>query len=147
MQPVQDLTVERCVSRTQYYYTLEDPSLDELARVRAATCRKARKRHQLTDVGSDQQDRGLRVSMTIDRATASRLGITPQLIDDTLYDAFGQRQVSTIFTPAQPIPGRPCVDPEFQKSPPGCKRSISAAQEGQVPLAAIAQTAETTGRS
>ena len=77
MQPVQDLTVDTLVSRTQYYYTLEDPSLDELHAFAPQLVEKLRARHEPTDVGSDQQDRGLRVSMTIDRATASRLGITP----------------------------------------------------------------------
>ena len=98
MQPVQDLTVEARVSRTQYQYSLEDPDAEELNRWAPTLADAISKLPQLRDVGSDQQDKGLRLSVTIDRRTASRLGITPQMIDDTLYDAFGQRQVSTIFT-------------------------------------------------
>jgi multidrug efflux pump len=98
MQPVQDLTVEDRVSRTQYQYSLEDPSGDELNKWAPQLVQKLQTLPQLRDVASDQQDRGLRASLVIDRNTAGRLGVTPQMIDDTLYDAFGQRQVSTIFT-------------------------------------------------
>ncbi len=98
MQPVQDLTVEDRVSRTQYQYTLEDADANELIPGRRAygqarsRARTARRRHATSRRG------GLQATLVIDRDTASRLGITPQMIDDTLYDAFGQRQVSTIFT-------------------------------------------------
>jgi len=98
MQPVQDLTVEDRVSRTQYQYSLEDPSADELNAWAPQLVAKLQTLPELRDVASDQQDRGLRASLVIDRNTAGRLGVTPQMIDDTLYDAFGQRQVSTIFT-------------------------------------------------
>jgi len=98
MQPVQDLTVEDRVSRTQYQYSLEDPSADELNAWAPRLVAKLQTLPELRDVASDQQDRGLRASLVIDRNTAGRLGVTPQMIDDTLYDAFGQRQVSTIFT-------------------------------------------------
>ncbi|MFI5341927.1 MAG: efflux RND transporter permease subunit, partial [Candidatus Methylomirabilales bacterium] len=98
LQPVQDLTVEDRVSRTQYQYTLEDPDADDLNRWAPKLVDALRALPGLVDVSSDQQDRGLQASLAIDRSTASRLGISPQLIDDTLYDAFGQRQVSTIFT-------------------------------------------------
>ena len=98
MQPVQDLTVEDRVSRTQYQYSLEDPSADELNTWAPQLVAKLQTLPELRDVASDQQDRGLRASLVIDRNTAGRLGVTPQAIDDTLYDAFGQRQVSTIFT-------------------------------------------------
>ncbi len=146
MQPVQDLTVDTLVSRTQYYYTLEDPSLDELHAFAPQLVEKLRARHELTDVGSDQQDRGLRVSMTIDRATASRLGITPQLIDNTLYDAFGQRQVTTIFTQLNQYRVVLSVDPQFQRSPAWLQTLyIGTPTEGQVPLSAIVKTEETTG--
>src|SRR5437773_5019945 len=98
MQPVQDLTVEDRVSRTQFQYSLEDPDGAKLSawapRLVGALCA----RHELADVSSDLQDQGLGVAVTIDRSTASRLGVTPQVIDDALYDAFGQRQVSTMFT-------------------------------------------------
>ena len=98
MQPVQDLTVEDRVSRTQYQYTLEDADAKELDAWAPRLLDKLRRMPELRDVASDQQNGGLQATLVIDRDTASRLGITPQTIDDTLYDAFGQRQVSTIFT-------------------------------------------------
>src|SRR6266700_3311512 len=98
MQPVQDLTVESRVSRTQYQYTMEDADAQELAIIAPKLVDKLRTLPQMSDVASDQQTNGLKADLVIDRDTASRLGILPQAIDDTLYDAFGQRQVSTIFT-------------------------------------------------
>ncbi|HSY24869.1 MAG TPA: multidrug efflux RND transporter permease subunit [Polyangiaceae bacterium] len=98
MQPVQDLTIDSRVSRTQYQYTLEDADPNELATWAPKLVEELRKERSLRDVASDQETAGLQVSLTIDRDTASRLGISPQVIDDTLYDAFGQRQVSIIFT-------------------------------------------------
>src|SRR5262249_55599159 len=98
LQPVQDLTVAARVSRTQYQYTLEDANAAQLAREAPRLLEALRKRPELHDVGSEQQDDGLQTSVTIDRTTASRLGVTPSLVDETLYDAFGQRQISTIFT-------------------------------------------------
>ncbi len=98
MQPVQDLTVEDRVSRTQFQYTLEDPSADELNTYAPQMLEKLKHLPELRDAASDQQVQGLRTKIVFDRNTASRLGITPSVIDNTLYDAFGQRQVSTIFT-------------------------------------------------
>ena len=98
MQPVQDLTVDARVSRTQFQYTLEDPDFNELNSWSPKLVDLLKIRPELSDVSSDQQDQGLRVTLDIDRSTAARFGITPQNIDDALYDAFGQRQVSTIFT-------------------------------------------------
>jgi len=98
MQPVQDLTVEDRVSRTQYQYSLESADATELNTWAPQLVQKLQTLPELRDVASDQQDRGLRANLVIDRNTAGRLGVTPQMIDDTLYDAFGQRQVSTIFT-------------------------------------------------
>ncbi len=98
MQPLQDLTVEDRISRTQYQYSLEDPDQAELFAWAPRFLAKLQSLPQLRDAASDQQEGGLQAALTIDRDTASRFGITPQLIDDTLYDAFGQRQVSTIFT-------------------------------------------------
>jgi multidrug efflux pump len=98
MQPVQDLTVEDRVSRTQYQYSLESADGTELNKWAPQLVQKLQTLPELRDVASDQQDRGLRANLVIDRNTAGRLGVTPQMIDDTLYDAFGQRQVSTIFT-------------------------------------------------
>ncbi len=100
MQPVQDLTVEDRVSRTQYQYALDAPSLELLNTWVPRLVEKMKQIPELRDVASDQQNGGLGLQLDIDRDTASRLGITPQNIDDTLYDAFGQRQVSTIFTQA-----------------------------------------------
>src|SRR5207245_9699882 len=84
MQPVQDLTVEDRVSRTQYQYSLEDPDIKELNAWAPKFVDALRTLPELRDVSSDQQDQGLQASLVIDRSTASRLGITPQLIDDTL---------------------------------------------------------------
>ena len=89
MQPVQDLTIEDRVSRTQFQYTLEDPNADELNRWATQMVAKLRTLPALRDVASDQLDGGLQASLVIDRDTASRLGVTPAAIDQTLYDAFG----------------------------------------------------------
>jgi multidrug efflux pump len=98
MQPVQDLTVEDRVSRTQFQYSIEDADANELAQWTPKLVAKLQTLPELRDVASDQLTGGLKTNITIDRDTASRLGIFPQAIDNTLYDAFGQRQVSTIFT-------------------------------------------------
>src|SRR5205823_529024 len=98
MQPVQDLTVEDRVSRTQYQYAVESADPDELETWVPRLLEKLEALPELRDVASDQQTGALEASLAIDRDTASRLGIFPQAIDNTLYDAFGQRQVSTIFT-------------------------------------------------
>lgn len=99
MQPVQDLTVDTRVSRTQYQYSLNSPSADEVAKWTTLMVDKLRKEApDLHDVTSDQLNYGLKTTIDIDRDTASRLGITPAMIDNTLYDAFGQRQISIMFT-------------------------------------------------
>jgi multidrug efflux pump len=98
MQPVQDLTVEDRISRTQFQYSLEAADANELNDWSARILAKLRTLPELRDVASDQQNGGLKADLVIDRDTAARFGILPQNIDDTLYDAFGQRQVSTIFT-------------------------------------------------
>jgi multidrug efflux pump len=98
MQPVQDLTVESRMRRTQYQYSMEDADAQELGTWAPRLVEKLKQSPALRDVASDQQNSGLEANLVIDRDTASRLGITPQAIDDTLYDAFGQRQVSTMFT-------------------------------------------------
>jgi multidrug efflux pump len=98
MQPVQDLTVEDRVSRTQFQYSIEDADAQELAQWTPKLVAKLQTLPALRDVATDQLNNGLKTNITIDRDTASRLGIFPQAIDNTLYDAFGQRQVSTIFT-------------------------------------------------
>ncbi|HEY2251207.1 MAG TPA: multidrug efflux RND transporter permease subunit [Planctomycetaceae bacterium] len=98
MQPVQDLTVETRISRTQYQYSLEDPDARELAEWAPRFVDALSHLPELRDVASDQQNAGLLARVVIDRDTASRLGVTPQMVDDALYDAFGQRQVSIMFT-------------------------------------------------
>jgi len=117
MQPVQDLTVEDRVSRTQFQYTLEDPSADELNTYAPKMVEKLKQLPQLTDVATDQQVQGLRSMLVFDRDTASRLGITPSTIDQTLYDAYGQREVSTIFTQLNQYHVVLEVKPAFQQKP------------------------------
>jgi len=98
MEPVQNITVDDRVSRTQYQYTLEDPDANELNLWTSRLVDKMKQLPQLADVATDQQTGGLAVSLVIDRVTASRLGIAPSTIDSTLYDAYGQRQISTMYT-------------------------------------------------
>ncbi|MGA2886985.1 MAG: efflux RND transporter permease subunit [Terracidiphilus sp.] len=98
MEPVQNITVDDRVSRTQYQYTLEDPDANELNLWTGRLVEKMKQLPQLADVATDQQTGGLAVSLVIDRATASRLGIAPSTVDNTLYDAYGQRQISTMYT-------------------------------------------------
>ena len=98
MQPVQNITVDDRVSRTQYQYTLEDPDATELDTWTGRFVEKLKKLPTLEDVATDQQTGGLTVSLVIDRVTASRLGIAPSTLDQTLYDAFGQRQINTMYT-------------------------------------------------
>ncbi|MBZ5671430.1 MAG: efflux RND transporter permease subunit [Acidobacteriia bacterium] len=117
MQPVQDITIEDRVSRTQFQYTLEDPNVDELNLFAPRLLEELRKQPELRDVASDQQDQGLRAKVIFDRETAYRLGITPAAIDQTLYDAYGQRQVSTIFTQLNQYHVVLEVRPDFQKNP------------------------------
>ena len=98
MQPVQNITVDDRVSRTQYQYTLEDPDQNELNMWTNRFVTELKKHPELEDVATDQQPGGLAVKLIIDRGTASRLGIAPTTIDNTLYDAFGQRQINTMYT-------------------------------------------------
>ena len=138
MQPVQDLTVEDRVSRTQFQYSMEDVDARELATWSSRLVEKLRTLPQLRDVASDQQNNGLEANLVIDRDTASRLGILPQAIDDTLYDAFGQRQVSTIFTQLNQYHVVLEVDPQFQQNPDALKNIYVKSMSGtQVPLSAF----------
>jgi multidrug efflux pump len=146
MQPVQDLTVESRVSRTQFQYSLEDPNFDELNIWTPKLVQALSTLPELRDVSSDQQDKGLQAMVTIDRDTASRLGITPQLIDDTLYDAFGQRQVSTIFTQLNQYRVVQEVTPEYMLNPGKLKDIyVRSASGGQVPLSTFTKITQTTG--
>ena len=145
LQPMQDLTVEDRVSRTQYQYTLEDADPEELRRWAPTFVEALQALPELRDVGSDQQDRGLASLLVIDRSTASRLGITPQVIVDTLYDAFGQRQVSTMFTQLNQYRVVLEVMPEFQSGPQALQfLDIRSLTGGQVPLSVFTQFSETT---
>ncbi|HXB72690.1 MAG TPA: multidrug efflux RND transporter permease subunit [Candidatus Acidoferrales bacterium] len=138
MQLVQDLTVEDRVSRTQYQYSLEDPDANELGIWSARLVDRLKTSPILRDVASDQQNTGLQTRLTIDRNTASRLGITPQMIDDTLYDAFGQRQVAIMFTQLNQYRVVLEIKPEFQLTPEDLgKIYIRSSSGGQVPLNAF----------
>src|SRR6202045_2260985 len=138
MQPVQDLTVEDRVSRTQFQYSLEDVDAKELGYWVPRFMEKLKALPELRDVASDQQNQGLVAVLTIDRDTASRLGILPADIDNTLYDAYGQRLVSTIFTQLNQYHVVLEVDPQFQQDPDALKSIYVHSSTGpQVPLSAF----------
>src|SRR5882762_7300712 len=138
MQPVQDLTVEDRVSRTQFQYSLESADANDLNLWVPRLMEKLRALPELRDVASDQLTNGLKADLVVDRDTASRLGILPQAIDDTLYDAFGQRQVSTIFTQLNQYHVVLEADPSFQQSPDSLKNIYVHSSNGtQVPLSAF----------
>jgi multidrug efflux pump len=138
MQPVQDLTVEDRVSRTQFQYSLEDANADELNTWTAKLMEKLHALPQLRDVATDQQTRGAQAMLVIDRVTASRLGITPQAIDDVLYDAFGQRQISILFTQLNQYHVILETMPEFQRNPSKLQDIyVRSANGGAVPLSAF----------
>jgi len=117
MEPVQNITVDDRVSRTQYQYTLEDPDANELNDWTNRFVDRLKQLPELEDVATDQQLGGLAVSLVIDRVTASRLGIAPTTIDNTLYDAFGQRQISTMYTQTNQYHVVLESEPQFQKDP------------------------------
>jgi multidrug efflux pump len=138
MQPVQDLTVEDRVSRTQFQYALEAADANELNDWAGRIVNKLQTLPQLRDVASDQQNGGLKADLVIDRDTAARFGILPQAIDDTLYDAFGQRQVSTIFTQLNQYHVVLEVGPQFQDDPTDLTNIYVKSITGtQVPLSAF----------
>jgi multidrug efflux pump len=117
MEPVQNITVDDRVSRTQYQYTLEDSDANELNVWTSRFLDRLEKLPELEDVATDQQPGGLAVSLVIDRVTASRLGIAPATIDNTLYDAFGQRQINTMYTQVNQYHVVLESEPQFQKDP------------------------------
>jgi len=117
MQPVQNITVDDRVSRTQYQYTLEDPDQSELMEWTNKFVAKLKQVPDLEDVATDQQPGGLAISVTIDRVTASRLGIAPTTIDNMLYDAFGQRQINTMYTQLNQYHVILEAQPQFQLNP------------------------------
>jgi multidrug efflux pump len=117
MEPVQDITVDDRVSRTQYQYTLEDSDANELNLWTNRFMEKLKGLPELEDLATDQQPGGLAVTLVIDRITAGRLGIAPTTIDNTLYDAFGQRQISTMYTQVNQYHVVLESEPQFQKDP------------------------------
>jgi multidrug efflux pump len=138
MQPVQDLTVEDRVSRTQYQYTLEDANADELNQWTTLLVAKMQTLPQLRDVATDQQTHGSEATLVIDRVTASRLGITPAAIDNALYDAFGQRQISTLFTQLNQYHVILEALPDFQRNPSKLGDVyVLSTSGGAVPLSAF----------
>src|SRR5208337_4733291 len=140
MQPVQDLTVEDRVSRTQFQYTMEDADAQELNGLATQLVARLRTLPELRDVASDQQTGALQAELDIDRDTASRLGILPAQIDNTLYDAYGQRQVSTIFTQLNQYRVILEVDPRFQQNPGSFKDLYVKSTSGsQVPLSTFTE--------
>jgi multidrug efflux pump len=145
MQPVQDLTIEDRVSRTQYQFSLEDANADNLGIWVPKLVERLRASPQLADVASDLQDRGLQAYVEIDRNTASRLGITPAAIDNALYNAFGQRMISTIFTQSNQYRVVLEVQPEYRKGPAALNDIFVTSTDGQqVRLSAIARVNELT---
>jgi multidrug efflux pump len=140
MQPVQDLRVGGRSSNAQYQYTLQSDSIQDLLVWGPRMLAKLRTISGLLDVNSDQQNKGLQAGLVIDRATAARLGITAQMIDNTLYDAFGQRQVSTIYTQLNQYHVVLEAEPAFWQNPDGLKHIYVKTPAGaQVPLAAFAR--------
>jgi multidrug efflux pump len=138
MQPVQDLTVEDRVSRAQFQYSLEDADPQELATWVPRFMAKLQKLPELRDVASDQQNEGLQARLVLDRTTASRLGITPQMLDDALYDAFGQRQISTMFTQSNQYRVVLETRPDFQQHPDDLSNIfLRSTTGGSVPLGAF----------
>ena len=143
MQPVQDLTIEDRVSRTQYQFSLDDADSERLARWVPRMVERMRAIPGLADVASDLQDRGLQAYLEIDRDAAGRLGLSMNAIDNALYSAFGQRQVSTIFTQANQYRVVLEVAPQFQASPQALEAIHVSGTAGQlVPLSSIARVVE-----
>jgi multidrug efflux pump len=148
LQPVQDLTIEDRVSRTQYQFTLGSPNIDDLNTWVPKLVDKLNQRPELSDVASDLQSRGLQAYLTIDRDTAGRLGITPAAIDQILYDAFGQRLISTIYTESNQYRVVLEVQPDLQKGPsalskiyiPGLSNANSVTQTPQGSIASAGST-------
>jgi multidrug efflux pump len=144
LQAVQDLQLESQLSRTQYQYTIEDADPKELALWAPQVLERLKKIPQLADVASDEQDGALQMTLVIDRDSASRMGITAQAIDDTLYDAFGQRPVSIIFTQLNLYRVILEVAPNYQKNPDGLGQIyLRSASNEAVPLSAFAHFEQT----
>ncbi len=154
MQPVQDLTIETRVSRAQYQFSVEDANPDELARWVPRITEKLSQLAEFSDVASDLQNKGLQAFVQIDRDAAARLGITPAAIDNALYNAFGQRLISTIFTQANQYRVVLEVKPEFGRGPlaldgiyvsaTGVSSTTGQGAQGQSAQKALTATTSTT---
>jgi len=145
LQPVQDIRVGGRSSAAQYQYTLRGDDAAELLQWAPKVYGRLRQMRELTDVNSDQQNKGLQAALVIDRDTAARFGVTPKTIDDTLYDAFGQRQVSTIYTALNQYHVILEAAPEFWQNPDGLKSIYVRSSSGEmIPLSAFAQYAPST---
>jgi multidrug efflux pump len=149
MQPVQDLTIDSTINRAPYNFVLEDANPSEFNTWVPKLVARLNQSPQLAAVASDLQQQGLTVNIDIDRATASRFGITPATVDNALYDAFGQRIVSTIYTQSNQYRVILEFDPKLQSSLSGLSSiylpSSSSATNGQVPLSAISHVEHRTG--
>ncbi|HME98370.1 MAG TPA: multidrug efflux RND transporter permease subunit [Terriglobia bacterium] len=140
LQSVQDVRVGGRAAASQYQYTLQSDNVSDLTEWAPKLLNKLQTLPVLTDVNSDQQDRGLEISLQTDRVTAARMGVTQRAIDNTLYDAFGQRQVSTIYTGLNQYHVVMEVDPQFSEDPNGLKfLYVTGAGGRQVPLGAVAR--------
>jgi multidrug efflux pump len=149
MQPVQDLTIDSAINRAQYHFVVENPSLQTLTDWVPRIIDKLRARPELVNIASDLENQGSAVDLTIDRATASRFGITPATIDNLLYDAFGQRIISTIYTQSNQYRVILEVTPVLQKALKSLSLfflpSSSSTTNGQVPLTGLVHVTERTG--
>jgi multidrug efflux pump len=140
LQPVQDLTVDARISRTPYQYTIEDPDPDELAEWTPKMLAALRGLPELRDVASDQQASGLELHVVVDRDSAMRLGITAQALDDALYDSFGQRIVSTVFTQLNQYRIILEVRPQDRASAESLRKLYVRSSTGEpIPLSSIAR--------
>ena len=140
LQSVQDVRVGGRAAASQYQYTLQSDNVSDLTEWAPKLLNKLQTLPVLTDVNSDQQNRGLEISLQTDRVTAARMGVTQRAIDNTLYDAFGQRQVSTIYTGLNQYHVVMEVDPQFSEDPNGLKfLYVTGAGGRQVPLGAVAR--------
>jgi multidrug efflux pump len=148
MQAGQDLRIGGRQSNAQYQYTIQSEDLQDLVHWGPLLLQRIRKLRGFTDVNSDQQNNGLQTSLTYDRATAARFGLSPQMIDNTLYDAFGQRQVSTMFTSLNQYHVIMELEPQFWQNPNGLDviylHSTNRGTGGLVPLSAITRSETTT---
>jgi hydrophobe/amphiphile efflux-1 (HAE1) family protein len=143
LQNVQDVRLGGRGSRTQYQYTVVDANLDELNEWAPKVLAKLRTLPQLRDVNTDQQTQGLKLNVEVDRDTAARLGITQQVIDDTLYDAFGQRQVATMYTQLNQYRVVLEVKEDFQANPGALEKLFVRTPSGdQVPLGVLAKVTQ-----